>query len=152
METRELLEKKFKQFPQNLKVNYIDIKLMFPKLEKLGYTIEVSRYYSEGNNSILSAPEQTIELLPPVKYVILSDQLPHELLRVSLKNVKENEDDGDIYFSTINTINIFTGSVYKMGITNFSRSLDLLLKPFQRDKHHNSSSSLAGYKGKSMNN
>lgn len=121
---------------------------MFPKLEKLGYTVEVSRYYTEGNNSVLSAPEQTIELLPPVKYVILSDQLPHELLRVSLKNVRENEADGEIFFNTIHTINVFTGSVYKMGVTNFSRSLDLILKPFQREKYGNVSSLLSNSKGR----
>lgn len=124
LEARELLENRQKQYPQTIKVNYIDIKLTFSKIEKLGYTVDVSRYYTEGNNSMLSAPEQTIELLPPVKEVMLSDYQPHELLRVSLKNARENEEDGEIYFSTVHTINIFTGSVYRMGMANFSRALD----------------------------
>lgn len=147
LEARELLEKKQKQLPQTIKVNYIDIKLIFSKIEKLGYIVDVSRYYSEGNTSMLSAPEQTIELLPPVKEIILSDYQPHELLRVTLKNVHEKEDDGEIFFSTVHTINIFTGSVYKMGMANFSRELDAqTVAALRKNDRVNSSAKTEHYK------
>lgn len=122
LETRILLESKEKTQPLTVKVNYIDIRLSFSKIDKLGYTVEIAKYYADGNASLLSAPEQTIELLPPVKEVILSDQKPHQLLRVTLKNARENEEDGEIYFSTVHAANIFTGSVYRMGVANFSGS------------------------------
>lgn len=107
-----------------MKVNYIDIRLSFSKIDKLGYTVEIARYYADGNVSMLSAPDQTIELLPPTKEVVLSDQKPHQLLRVTLKNARENEENGEIYFSTVHAANIFTGSVYRMGVANFSGSSD----------------------------
>lgn len=124
LEARELLEARQKHFQQTIKVNTIDIKLIFSKIEKLGYTVEVSRYSLEGNSSALTQPEHTVELLPPIKEITLSDQQPHQLLKVSLKNARENEDNGEIYFKNIHTINIFTGSVYRMGMVNFSRTLD----------------------------
>ncbi len=125
LETRRILQAREKEQLQTIKANYIDIRLSFSKIEKLGYTVELSKYYNDGNSSVLSVPEQTIELLPPSKEVVLSDQRPHELLRVSLKNVRENEETGEIYFSTVHTANIFTGSVYRMGVANLTRSVDV---------------------------
>ncbi|KAK7588143.1 hypothetical protein V9T40_005388 [Parthenolecanium corni] len=110
LETKTLIEAREKSQPLTVKVNYIDIRLSFSKIDKLGYTVEIARYYADGNVSMLSAPDQTIELLPPTKEVVLSDQKPHQLLRVTLKNARENEENGEIYFSTVHAANIFTGN------------------------------------------